>query len=177
MPQRPAVTHRTALAIALAAALALLLPPAPPAGAMCAVLDGPRLLEGTVEGCRGLGEPLREAAGAAAADRLAGAGVLVTFVPARSRQLNLEAIGSEAFAIGPWQELAAEAARPAEYLLSAAGARCADYPAATRARFLELLACCDTLPPQDAACILEVPALVPPPPELLAVLAAAGGCG
>jgi hypothetical protein len=153
-------------AVVLAAAL-----PAVPALAMCAVTDGPRLYEGVVVGCRALGEPLREA-GAGDGSRHEGEGVLLTFAPRRYRQLNLEPIGSEGFALGPWQELTDEECQAArqEYLLAVPGARCARKPAESEVLLLELQTCCDTMPPQDAACILGVPSLVAPPAELVELL-------
>lgn len=42
---------------------------------------------------------------------------------------------------------------------------CTGYPAGSRRRFLEEFVCCDMIPPQELACLVDLPALVAPPDE------------
>lgn len=63
----------------------------------------------------------------------------------------------------PWA--AVEKSEEKQFLLLGAKG-CDGLKAGSRHVFLEEFSCCDVLPPQDVACLLQVPVLVVPPEAL-----------
>lgn len=149
---------------------------APPAArAMCVDPGPPRLLEAEVVSC----ESPRAAAAkrfreSTQMHRLPGPGLdeilagrptqLVTLRVVRTQQLSADPRAQEGVTREPW----AAVEKPEEkqfLLLDATG--CDGLKAGSRQVFLEEFTCCDVLPPQDIACLLQLPALVVPPEAIL----------
>lgn len=157
----------TSLILLLVALAAL----APPAIAMCIDPGPPRLLEAEVVACenpRAAAEKrFRESTemhrlpGPALNEILVGRPAqLLTLRVVRSQQLSADPRSQEGVTREPW----AAVEKPEEkqfLLLDAKG--CDGLKAGSRQVFLEEFTCCDVLPPQDVACLLQLPVLVVPP--------------
>ena len=139
--------------------------------AMCIDPGPPRLLEAEVVACenpRAAAEKrFRESTemhrlpGPALNEILVGRPAqLLTLRVVRTQQLSADPRSQEGVTREPW----AAVEKPEEkqfLLLDAKG--CDGLKAGSRQVFLEEFTCCDVLPPQDVACLLQVPALVVPP--------------
>lgn len=142
-----------------------------PSAAMCIDPGPPRLLEAEVVACenpRAAAEKrfrespqLHRLPGPALDEILAGRPAqLLTLRVVRTQQLSADPRSQEGVTREPW----AAVEKPEEkqfLLLDAKG--CDGLKAGARQVFLEEFTCCDVLPPQDVACLLQVPVLVVPP--------------
>jgi hypothetical protein len=175
--------------LALLAAL-LLLPQ--PALASCPPARAPRLVEAKVTACRKGDEDLRWALEAFRGDhdtwvhiplRLQSGqrvlahpyddlveqrirhigGVIVRLEPHRYRELSEPPAPGRKPAASAWARF--DEAKPRDYFLRLAYPDCQSVPRGL-AYFVEADACCDTVPPDDAACLLKLPAIAQPPGEL-----------
>jgi hypothetical protein len=145
-----------------------------PSAAMCIDPGPPRLLEAEVVGCenpRAAAEKrFRESTemhrlpGPALNEILVGRPAqLLTLRVIRTQQLSADPRSQEGVTRESW----AAVEKPEEkqfLLLDAKG--CDGLKAGSRQVFLEEFTCCDVLPPQDVACLLQVPTLVAPPEAL-----------
>lgn len=145
-----------------------------PAGASCVVLGPPHLLEAEVVACenpRVAAEKRLEQGNGQS--RLLGTGLdgimaarpaqLLTLRVVRSQELGEEPRSLDELTRGPWTKVE----KPEEkqfLLLDAKG--CEGIEAGSRQVFLEEFGCCDVLPAQDLACLLQVPTLIVPPENL-----------
>lgn len=141
-----------------------------PAGAMCLDPGPPRLLEAEVVACenpraaaekrfqqgkrRMPGNGLDELVAARPAQ-------LLTLRVVRSQQLSADPRSQEGVTRGPWTKAEKPAEEKQFLLLDAKG--CEGLDAGSRHVFLEEFVCCDVMPPQDLACLLQLPVLVLPP--------------
>jgi len=176
--------------LALAPALLLLLQPRP-APAACPPAAAPRLLEAKVTSCRQGGDDLRRAFEAFRTDydtpvhipqRLESGqrlqarpyddlleqrvrrmgGVIVRLEAHRYRELSEAPAPGRKPTAAAWAKL--DQAKPREYFLRLEKPDCRSAPRMTY--FVTADVCCDTVPPADDACLLELPAIAPPPREL-----------
>ncbi|HYL05093.1 MAG TPA: hypothetical protein VE075_03585 [Thermoanaerobaculia bacterium] len=176
--------------LAWSAALLLLLLPLP-ARASCSPARAPRLLEARVTACRKGDEDLRRALEPFRADhdtlvhipqrsgsqrhlaqpyddlieqrvRSIG-GVIVRLEPIRYRELPEPEAPGRKPAAAAWTKF--DEVKPREYFLRLDHPGCESAPRRL-AYFVTADACCDTVPPSDDACLLELPAVKPPPAEL-----------
>ena len=159
--------HTTSILFLLAALAAWV----PPAVAMCTDPGPPRLLEAEVVACenpRAAAEKryrestqMHRLPGPALDEILVGRPAqLLTLRVIRTQQLSADPRSQE----GVTREAWAAVEKPEEkqfLLLDAKG--CDGLEAGSRQVFLEEFTCCDVLPPQDVACLLQLPALVVPP--------------
>lgn len=159
--------HATSI-LFLLAALAVW---APPAAAMCIDPGPPRLLEAEVVACenpRAAAEKryrestqMHRLPGPALDEILVGRPAqLLTLRVIRTQQLSADPRSQE----GVTREAWAAVEKPEEkqfLLLDAKG--CDGLEAGSRQVFMEEFTCCDVLPPQDVACLLQLPVLVVPP--------------
>lgn len=145
-----------------------------PAAAMCIDPGPPRLLEAEVVACENpraaAAKRFREMTethrlpGPGLDEILAGSSAqLLTLRVVRTQQLSADPRSQEGVTREPWATV--EKPEEKQYLLLGAKG-CDDLKAGTRKVFLEEFICCDVLPPQDVACLLQLPALVVPPESL-----------
>jgi len=180
--------------LALSAALPALLLLPQPAPTSCKPTHAPWLLEAKVIACRQGDEDLRSALDSFRADhdtwvhipqRLQGGqrlparpydglveqrvrqlgGVIVRLEPHRHRELpEPPAPGRQpAASASAWAKF--DEIKPRDYFLRLERADCASVPRGM-AHFVEADACCDSIPPDDDACLLKLPAVKPLPQEL-----------
>lgn len=162
-------------------ALALGLISTPSADASCARMGGPRLLQAEVIACEDA-TPLakerirkydrfyhgtdqeREAGLALAAENILSRqpGRIVTLRVTRTQQLSDDPRSSEKITREPWTQV--EKPEETRYLVLELK-DCKDLPVGDQKIFLEEFTCCDTIPPSDLACLLDLPALVDAPKE------------
>lgn len=160
-------------------ALSLSLFSIPSAEASCARMGGPHLLEAKVIACEDPapvakerikkynrfyhGNESQRAAGVgSAAENLLSRqpARIVTLRVTRTQQLSDDPRHAEKVTREPWKEVEKPEAK--RYLVL--GSKdCEDFPAGQQEIFLEEFTCCDTIPPSDLACLLDLPALVKAP--------------
>lgn len=145
-----------------------------PTASMCLDPGPPRLVDAEVVACenpRAAAEKrFRESTemhrlpGPALKEILAGRPAqLLTLRVVRTQQLSADPRSEEGITREPW----AAVEKPEEKQFLLLGAKgCDDLKAGTRKVFLEEFTCCDVLPPQDVACLLQLPALVEPSESL-----------
>ena len=162
-------------------ALALGLFSTPSADASCARMGGPHLLQAEVIACE---DPTprakeriqkydsnfhgtdqeRQAGLAVAVERILSRqpGRIVTLRVTRTQQLSDDPRGSEKVTREPWTQVE----KPEETRYLVLGLKdCKDLPIGDQKIFLEEFTCCDTMPPSDLACLLDLPALVEAPKD------------
>src|ERR1700674_1381135 len=192
MPSRRApLAAKLLLEMKLTLLAALLLLPRPALSA-CLSTHATRLLEAEVTGCRKGDEDLRRALESFRGDhdtwvqipqRLEGGqrfrarpydelvgqrvrhigGVIVRLEPHRYRELSQPPASSRKPTASPWTKF--DEVKLRDYFLRVDNPDCDAVPRG-KAYFVAADDCCDTVPPDDNACMLKLPAVKPPPKEL-----------